>query len=320
VLAGDPAQLSSIGAGGLFRELKDNVPTARLAEVHRAHHEWERQAWGQIRNGEAQRALAQYQAHDRLHVHETREQAGERMVKDWAATTQAHPTERVVMITDASNHELDQLNKMAQYERIQRGDLGQHEVQLPDRPYGLRAGDEVLFTEQHPVAGERRVENGTRGEVLRANDQDQRLLIKTQEPEPRDVEVSPRAYDGLRLAYAQHVYKAQGLTTDRALVLTGGWQTDRETSYVALTRAREQTDIYTSREDLGHAGIDKDALDRLADRVRESHAQQASISRAEREPEFGDPDWFSHQLRQIQEREQQRALERGNDHGHGFEM
>lgn len=38
---------------------------------------------------------------------------------------------------------------------------------------------------------------------------------------------------------AQHVYKAQGLTAERALVLTGGWQTDRERAYVALTRALE---------------------------------------------------------------------------------
>jgi ATP-dependent exoDNAse (exonuclease V) alpha subunit len=36
VLAGDQAQLSPIGAGGLFGELKDNVPTAQLSEVHRA--------------------------------------------------------------------------------------------------------------------------------------------------------------------------------------------------------------------------------------------------------------------------------------------
>ena len=64
-------------------------------------------------------------------------------------------------------------------------------------------------------------------------------------------------------------------------MLTGGWQTDRETSYVALTRARERTDVYTSREDLGHAGIDTDAIRRLAERANRSNAQQASITRAE---------------------------------------
>lgn len=52
VLVGDSAQLSSIGAGGLFKELEQKVPTAELTEMHRARHDWERKAWQQIRAGE----------------------------------------------------------------------------------------------------------------------------------------------------------------------------------------------------------------------------------------------------------------------------
>jgi len=52
LLVGDAAQLSSIGPGGLFKELEGKVPTAELREVHRANHEWERRAWEQIRAGE----------------------------------------------------------------------------------------------------------------------------------------------------------------------------------------------------------------------------------------------------------------------------
>ncbi len=50
-------------------------------------------------------------------------------------------------------------------------------------------------------------------------------------------------------------------------MLTGGWQTDRERAYVALSRARERTDIYVSREDLGEDGTDADLIERLAERV-----------------------------------------------------
>ena len=46
------------------------------------------------------------------------------MVNDWAATRAAHPDDRVVMLTDASNHELDQLNKQAQQKRLDAGELG----------------------------------------------------------------------------------------------------------------------------------------------------------------------------------------------------
>ena len=46
VLAGDAAQLSPIGAGGLFQQLRDRVPSAELTEVHRANHDWERRGLG----------------------------------------------------------------------------------------------------------------------------------------------------------------------------------------------------------------------------------------------------------------------------------
>jgi conjugative relaxase-like TrwC/TraI family protein len=291
VLAGDSAQLSPLGAGGLFPELQSHVPTASLSEVHRARHEWEREAWGRLRDGDAAGALAAYQARGRLHLEETRTDAGERMVNDWAAIREAHPGQRVVMLTDASNTELDRLNKHAQELRAAVGELGQRRVAVPDRPYALAAGDEVLFAKQHPIPGGARVENGTHGVVLRAYDREQQVVVRTEEAKSRDVEVRTSELDGLRLAYAQHVYKAQGLTADRALVLTGGWQSDRERAYVAVSRAREQTDIYAARDDLGHEGVDSDAIARLAERISESHAQQASISREElhatdaREPE-----------------------------------
>ncbi|MHB1835000.1 MAG: MobF family relaxase [Solirubrobacteraceae bacterium] len=83
VLVGDHAQLSPIGAGGLFTELQKHAPTAELTEVRRARHEWERDAWRQIRDGQAEQALAAYAEHERLHLSDDRNQAAERMVAAW---------------------------------------------------------------------------------------------------------------------------------------------------------------------------------------------------------------------------------------------
>src|SRR5207253_114476 len=96
----------------------------------------------------------------------------------------------------------------------------------------------------------------------------------------REVRVNIEEFSDLRLSYAQHVYKAQGRTVDRAFVLMGGWQTDRERAYVALSRARSRTDIYVSREDLGEQGMDVGAVERLGEAMAESHAQEASIALA----------------------------------------
>jgi ATP-dependent exoDNAse (exonuclease V) alpha subunit len=280
VLVGDQAQLSSIGAGGLFGSLRDQVPTAELSEVHRARESWEREAWAQVRDGEAEHALASYESHDRLHVSDTRAQAGERMVGDWDRARREVGVDRCVMVTDASNVELDRLNALAQERRAQAGELGEQRVRLPGRPYGLAQGDEVIFTGSLFERGSDRVENGTRAQVSGVGGPD-RVRLVTREPEPREVSVDTREFGELRLAYAQHVYKAQGVTVDRALVLCGGWQTDRERGYVALTRARERTDLYVCREDLGEDGMDAGAVQRLAGRLRYSRAQEASVTRAE---------------------------------------
>jgi conjugative relaxase-like TrwC/TraI family protein len=49
VLVGDHAQLSAIGAGGIFEQLRGKVPTTEVTEIHRAKHAWEREAWQQVR-------------------------------------------------------------------------------------------------------------------------------------------------------------------------------------------------------------------------------------------------------------------------------
>lgn len=279
VLAGDAAQLSPIGAGGLFQQLEGRVPTAELTEVHRANYDWEREAWEQVRNGEPGPALAQYQAHDRLHVHDTRAQAAEAMVADWDKTRRSLSAGKAVMITDASNKERDQINAMAQERRAEAGELGSHQVELPGKPYGLRAGDEVIFSAQFPIPGEKRIENGIAGTVLDADRQRDRVTVQTHEREPREVKVDTSKFSDLSLGYAVHVYKAQGITAEASGILTGGWQTDKEHAYVALSRAREQTQVYVAREDLGEQGMDVGAIERLGELMRRSGAQEASIAR-----------------------------------------
>lgn len=315
VLVGDGAQLSALGTGGLFEQLERRVPSAQLSEVHRANHTWERDAWTQLRRGQAELALAAYDARERLHLEDTRVDAGERMVGDWARIRSEHSGDRVVMLTDASNDELDRLNKLAQTERAGAGELGQRRAHLSGCPYALAAGDEILFTGQLRPPGQARVENGTRAEVMRIEERERRVYVRTSEPEPRDVEFSTSEFSEVRLAYAQHVYKAQGLTVDRALVLTGGWQSDRERAYVALSRARERTDIYLSREDLGDDGLDTDAIERLAERIGVSHAQQASVTRDEVDRPGLERDRFESRITRVlrEQREYERA--QGFDNG-----
>jgi conjugative relaxase-like TrwC/TraI family protein len=278
LLAGDSAQLSPIGPGGLFRELEGKVPTAELTEVHRARHDWERQAWEEIRQGEPGRALARYQAHDRLHITDTREEAMQTMVDHWDDNRRTVPDGQAVMITDGSNNERDTLNAMAQERRAQAGELGAHRVQLPGKPYNLASGDQVIFTGQYRIPGHPRIENGITGTIIHTSRDEDQVTIKTREPEPRDIHVDTSKFSDLSLGYATHIRKGQGLTTETSQILAGGWQTDKENIYVSVTRAREQTDIYISRDDLGEQGLDTGTIQRLAEKMQRSRAQEASIT------------------------------------------
>jgi hypothetical protein len=184
--------------------------------------------------------------------------------------------------SDASNAELDKINLMAQEHRDEANELGADRVPIPDGPYSLAGGDQIIFTKAMFVPGDKRVENGTRGQVVHTNSEENSLTVQTEGAQSREVDVNTSEFKDIRLGYAQHVYKAQGLTVERSHVLIGGWQTDRERAYVALSRSKEQTDIYTSRDDLGEQGMNQGAIELLGEAMSESNARQASIATPER--------------------------------------
>ncbi len=274
VLIGDARQLPSIGAGGMFEELP--APTVELTEVRRTNDPQERAAWADLRAGHAEEAMAHYQARGRLHFADTREQTIERAVKQWGELTEHEGIGSVALISDASNTEVDRMNARAQHLRSERRELGQEEVELPDVAYGLRQGDRIAFVSQHHPEGERRIENGTRGEITAVDPERQRVRVLTDGA--REVTVGGEDLSSLRLSYAQHLYRQQGATVERAVVVTGGWQTSQEGAYVQASRARNGTDWHVSREDLGTDGLDHERVGRLAQMMRASRGQVASLA------------------------------------------
>ena len=275
IAVGDGKQLPSIGPGGMFERLTQHAPVVELETIHRTKDPDEQKAWQALRAGEPERAMAHYQARGRLHLADTRDQAAENAVQTWAQLTEHHDIRQVALIADASNKEIDQLNARAQHLRAQRGELGPDELPLASVHYGLRQGDHVAFVAQHRPPGQARVENGTRGEVTDVSRD--RTVTLTLDGSGRTIRLAGEDVESLRLAYAQHVYRQQGATVDRAVVLTGGWQTSKETAYVQATRARHRTDWYLARDQLGEEGQDPERIGRLARRMSNSRLRTPSI-------------------------------------------
>jgi ATP-dependent exoDNAse (exonuclease V) alpha subunit len=279
IAVGDGKQLPSIGPGGMFDRLIGNAPTAELADIHRTKDPAEQGAWQALRAGEPERAMAHYASRGQLHLSDTRDQAAEQAVQTWAALTEGLDIRGVALIADAANSEIDRLNARAQHLRAQRGELGHHEIPLPGVHYGLREGDLIAFTAQHRPRGQSRVENGTRGQVSAIYE---RGVTVTLDGSQRKIQLARENLDSLRLAYAQHVYRQQGATVERSVVLTGGWQTSKETAYVEATRARHSTDWFIARDDLGAEGQDAARITRLAQQMCNSRAQTPSLAHPER--------------------------------------
>jgi conjugative relaxase-like TrwC/TraI family protein len=287
IAVGDGKQLPSIGPGGMFDRLTRHAPTVELETIHRTTDPQEQRAWQALRAGEPERAMAHYKAQGRLHLTDTRDQAAESAVQAWAKLTKEVGIDKVALIADSSNKEIDRLNARAQHLRVQRGELGPNELPLSSVHYGLRQGDRVAFIAQHRPQGEPRVENGTRGQVTDI-DQDGTLTLAL-DGSDRRLQLARQEAELLRLAYAQHVYRQQGATVDRAVVLTGGWQTSKETAYVQATRARKGTDWYLARDQLGEEGQDPDRITRLAGRMNRSRAHTPSVAQREAPGPSWDP-------------------------------
>ena len=285
VLIGDPAQLPSIGAGGMFDRLTELAPTAELSSIHRTQDVDEQKAWAALRRGDSEYALAHYASRGQVHLSDTRDQAAEAAVQLWAGSLAGCDPSELVILSDASNVEVERLNARAQFLRGVLGQLGDLEVQHPDLPYGFREQDRVIFAGQHYPPGQPRIENGALGRVSHlARDG---TLSVTLDGSGRRIDLVDDDLTHLRLAYAQHISKQQGATVTRAFALTGGWQTSRETSYVEATRAREGCEWFIAREDLGDEGCDLSRIKDLAIRMSESRSQSASLDyELEAEPDL----------------------------------
>jgi ATP-dependent exoDNAse (exonuclease V) alpha subunit len=267
----------------MFDRLAGHAPTVELADIHRTKDPADQRAWQALRAGDPERAMAHYASRGQLHLSDTPDQAAEHAVQAWATLTEGRDIREVALIADASNQEIDRLNARAQHLRAQRSELGHHEVPLPGVHYGLREGDLIAFTTQHRPRGQPRVENGTRGQVTNIHD---RRVTVTIDGSQRKIQLAREDLDSLRLAYAQHVYRQQGATVERTVVLTGGWQTSKETAYVEATRARRGTDWFIARDDLGIEGQDAQRITHLAQKMTNSRAQTPSLAHPER-PDSG---------------------------------
>jgi len=283
---GDPRQSGAVGAAGLWPQIEqatnDRGGLVELSRIVRAKDAADRRDQARWRAGEHEQALAGYAARGRVVVEASQRQAQDRALE--AAHADRREGKTALVVTQTSNEALDELNARAQALRAQDGLVvaGEPAVPLVGRPYGLRAGDDIVLraASRHPQLGA--VRNGTRGTVLAVAEDGQRATVALSDGRQATWERSQLDAASARLAYVSHTFPAQGQTVDRAHVIADQ-HADANGTYVALTRARERTHLYASADRLDQpgdagAGGREAQLARLAEQLGRSEPELPSIA------------------------------------------
>jgi len=277
IAVGDPHQNPSVGAGGLWPHLeaatRADQSRAVLTRNLRAHDPADRRDQARFRDGHHELAIRGYAARARVHTAADLSRAEDAALD--AAHTDTQNGRTTIVLAQTSNDHLDELNARYQAIRRQHGELGADTIPAPGRPYSLRPGDEVQIrhTINHPDHGPLR--NGTTATIHDIDGDAQTIELAFPTGQPVTLSIDQTDAAQLRLAYVQHPFPAQGITTDTAHLIVSAHAT-REGTYVALTRAREETHLYA--EESVDADGDGDRLQALAERISRTEPDLPSIA------------------------------------------
>ena len=289
ILAGDDKQLASIERGGLFGSLKGQYGEAELHEVVRVSDAEQQRAFNLMHQGEFLPALAIYARQGAIHWSGGQDETREALVRQWGRDLVADP-DKVRFVFAYTNADVLELNAALREIRKEHGALGEdHRLTTADGVAPFAKGDRIQFTGTAARREDRQagIVNGGVG-TIRAIDGDRVTVAldgKAGAPEHLVSFVAGDAageFDKFRHGYAGTIYKGQGRTLDQTyLYHSEHWR--NATSYVALTRHRENVTLFVATETASDLG----RLARQMARVDDCRA--ASQFHTQENPEPGAP-------------------------------
>jgi Ti-type conjugative transfer relaxase TraA len=260
ILAGDDKQLASIERGGLFGALKEKHGGAELHEVVRVSDAEQRRAFNLMHQGEFLPALAIYARQGAIRWSGGQDEAREALVRQWGRDLVADP-DKVRFVFAYTNADVLELNAALREIRKEHGALGDdHRLTTADGVALFAKGDRIQFTgtAAHREDRQAGIVNGGVG-TIRAIDGDRVTVAldgKAGAPERLVSFVAGDAageFNKFRHGYAGTIYKGQGRTLDETyLYHSEHWR--NATSYVALTRHRDNVTLFVATETASDLG------------------------------------------------------------------
>lgn len=240
VLVGDPEQLQPIEAGAAFRAIVDRIGYAELETIYRQREDWMRHASLDLARGDVAKALTAYSVNARITGERLKNEAVKSLITDW---NHSYDPAKTTLILAHLRRDVRMLNTMAREKLVERGIVGEgHVFRTADGNRQFDAGDQIVFLKNEGSLG---VKNGMIGHVVEAAS-NRIVAVVGEGDQRRQVAVESRFYNNLDHGYATTIHKSQGATVDRVKVLAS-LSLDRHLTYVAMTRHREDLQLYFGR-------------------------------------------------------------------------
>lgn len=241
VLIGDPDQLKPIQKGEIFRGIAARTGYIELENIQRQRDLGDRQASLDLAKGDIEKAIQHYQDKGAITIADTTLQALEQVIVDWKQDLETTNMTDTIMLS-YTRKAVNQLNDQAREALIAENKLGEENIvyQGMERSLKISTGERLLFRENNKVLG---VRNGDTATVKEINTQQMSVQLDSGE-----LLTIPKEYKALDYAYALTVHKSQGMTAKKVRVLIDSKYWDKNLSFVAMTRHKEQLNIYADKE------------------------------------------------------------------------
>jgi conjugative relaxase-like TrwC/TraI family protein len=242
VAVGDSRQLPAIEAGAPFPALCRFLGMASMNDIRRQLSQWGRELVREFADGDVRKAVAVLDQKGLLKVASSDEAASRALLADWSK--EKDPRESIILA--GTREEVDWLNREAQKIRREASPRPPNRHEICGREYF--EGDRVLFVRNDRKLG---VKNGSFGTLLGVRDGS--AVIELDGTHKRVF--IPLNHEHLRLGFATTTHKSQGATYLRTYVRVSDAMQSREATYVQVSRARQWTKLYLSREQAGEKGF-----------------------------------------------------------------
>ncbi|QDQ40261.1 Ti-type conjugative transfer relaxase TraA [Legionella geestiana] len=241
ILVGDPDQLKPIHKGEIFRGIAAVAGFIELENIKRQRDAGDRQASLDMARGDMGTALHHYHEKGAIMLCDTAENTRKTLIADWQKTITRENLKDTVLLSFTRAAVAD-LNEKARQTLQDKQIVGRENIvfQGYEKPLQISVGERLLFRQNDKTVG---VRNGDLATVQAIRGKALEVKLDTGE-----LLTIPEPYRAIDYGYALTVHKSQGMTVDNASVLVDSKYWDKNLSFVAMTRHRQNLKVYADKE------------------------------------------------------------------------